>query len=187
MRVPAGCRWTPRASAEKMVAMDVDHVLRTFGDCGVDYLLIGGMNFLLRHEPVLTYDIDLWIRDTPDNRTRCDAALRQLDAAWGATEQEWRPVAAQPGWLERQPVFCLTSPAGAIDIFRSVTGLPSWEACQARAHAGRTAGGVEYRGLCDEDMLACQLALPPEHRRQGRIEALRRATDGRRPPDDTPQ
>lgn len=166
--------------------MNVDHVLRTFRDRGVEFLLIGGMNFLLRHEPVLTYDIDLWIHDTPDNRDRCDAALCELDAAWGATEQDWRPVAAQPGWLMRQGVFCLTSSSGAIDIFRAVTGLSSWAECNARAHAGRTAGGVPYRGLCDEDMIACQMALPPEHRRQSRIEALQRAAGRRDSQDDPP-
>ena len=166
--------------------MNVDHILHTFGDCGVEYLLIGGMNFLLRHEPVLTYDIDFWIHDTAENRGRCDAALRRLDAAWGATEQDWRPVAEQPGWLERQDVFCLTSPSGAIDVFRSVTGLPSWQACNARAHQGRTAGGVAYRGLSDEDMRACQLALPPEQRRQSRVEALQRAVRVSGAPDDVP-
>jgi|LakMenEpi03Aug12_release.lakeMendotaPanAssembly.Ray.scaffolds.fasta_scaffold70507_4 hypothetical protein len=155
--------------------MNVDHILRTFSECGVECLLIGGMNFLLRHEPVLTYDIDFWIRDTPENLVRCDAALRKLDAAWGATEREWRPVAAQRGWLLQQSIFCLTSPSGAIDIFRTVTGLPSWEECNARAQAGNTAGDAPYRGLSDEDMLACQLALPFAQRRQSRIEALRRA------------
>jgi hypothetical protein len=166
--------------------MNVDHILRTFGDCGVEYLLIGGMNFLLRHEPVLTYDIDFWIHDAPENLTRCDTALQILGAAWGATEAEWRPVASQPGWLERQEVFCLTSPHGAIDVFRAVKGLSSWSECHARAEAGLTAGGVAYRGLCDEDMLACQLALPPEDRRQSRVEALKRVIDRCGRPDEPP-
>jgi hypothetical protein len=69
--------------------MNVDKILGTFGDCGVDYLLIGGMNFLLRHE-------------------------------------------------------------------------------------------------CDEDMLASQLALPPEYRRLSRIDVLERARDRGSPPDDQP-
>lgn len=166
--------------------MNVDHILRTFSDCGVDYLLIGGMNFLLRHEPVLTYDIDLWIHDTTANRERCDLALRKLDAAWGPTETDWRPVAAQPGWLGRQEVFCLTSSSGAIDIFRAVKGLSSWAECNARAHAGRTAGGVPYRGLSDEDMLTCQLALPPADRRRNRVAALELALGRRCHQDDPP-
>ena len=155
--------------------MNIDHILQAFNTAQVDYLLIGGMNFLLRHEPVLTYDIDLWIHDTPANLDRCHAALVQLDAAWGPSEAAWRPVAEQEGWLTRQSVFCLTSPAGAIDIFRTVTGLPSWEACRRRAVAAQTAGQVGYRGLCDEDMIACQLALPEGERRQARIERLQRA------------
>jgi hypothetical protein len=44
-----------------------------------------------------------------------------------------------------------------------------------RAVVGQTAAGAEYRGLCDEDILDCQLALPEGQRRQTRIEALRRA------------
>lgn len=155
--------------------MNVDRILSTFNDGQVEYLLIGGMNFLLRHEPVLTYDIDHWIRDTPANLARCDAALRQLDAAWGPTEASWRPVAEQAGWLSRQSVFFLTSSEGAIDIFRSVTGLLSWEICRARAVSCKTAAHVEYRGLCDEDMIACQMALPAGQRRHARIETLRRA------------
>ena len=155
--------------------MNIDHILRTFGAGGVEYLLIGGMNFLLRHAPVLTYDIDLWIRDEPGNLERCDRALRELGAAWGPTESEWRPVAEQPGWLSRQGVFCLTSPSGAIDIFRQVAGLPSWEAAAERSVFGHTASGVAYRGLGDEDMIACQLALPESQRRAGRIEMIEQA------------
>jgi hypothetical protein len=81
--------------------MNIDHILRTFNASEVEYLLIGGMNFLLRHEPVLTYDIDFWILDTAANLDRCDSALRQLDASWGPTEDSWRPVAEQAGWLTR--------------------------------------------------------------------------------------
>ena len=39
--------------------MNVDHILETLNGHQVVYLLIGGMNFLLRHTPVLTYDVDV--------------------------------------------------------------------------------------------------------------------------------
>lgn len=158
--------------------MNVDRILHEFNEACVEYILIGGMNFLLRHEPVLTYDVDLWIRDTADNLVRCDVALRTLGAEWGPTEDTWRKVEDQPGWLTRQAVYCLTSASGAIDIFRAVTGLPSWEEAAARAYDGRTAGGVAYRGLGDEDMIACQLALPEGQRRHERVATLRRASGG---------
>jgi hypothetical protein len=55
--------------------MNVDRILGTMQDHGVRCLLIGGMNYLLRHEPVLTYDVDLWIEDTAANRRRCEQAI----------------------------------------------------------------------------------------------------------------
>ena len=168
---------------DTLVRMNVDAILQTFNAREVEYLLIGGMNFLLRHQPVLTYDIDLWVRDTPANLTRCDAALQSLGAEWGPTEAAWKKVAEQPGWLSRQSVFCLTSASGAIDVFRNVTGLPSWEEANERAYAGSTAAGVAYRGLCDEDMILCQLALPEGQQRHDRIAALRRSSTFRNEPD----
>lgn len=149
---------------------NIDHVLATLNRHRVDYLLIGGVNFLLRHTPVLTYDIDIWIDDTSDNRRRCHLALVDLEAAWGMTDDEWGPVAAkQEGWLNSRAVFCLTSPFGAIDVFRFVTGLTSWSTCRERADACTTASGTPYFGLSDADMLACQLALPEGQRNEARI------------------
>lgn len=87
--------------------MNVDLVLETLGRNQVDFLLIGGMNFLLRHEPVLTFDIDVWVNDTQINLERCELAMIDLDASWGATEETWRPVKEQTGWTRRQSVFIL--------------------------------------------------------------------------------
>jgi hypothetical protein len=90
--------------------MQVDLIVRTMVQHEVEFLLIGGMNFMLRHEPVLTFDIDFWINDTQQNRSACEKALGELDAEWGPTESEWGPVAGRVGWLTLQGVYCLTSP-----------------------------------------------------------------------------
>lgn len=156
--------------------MNVDRILEALNAHQVAYLLIGGVHFLLRHAPVLTYDVDVWVEDTPENIHRCEQALSALGAEWGASTEAWEPVARKrPGWLEEQTVFCLTSPQGAIDIFRAVRGLPDWNACRQRATACRTAGGIVCQGLCDEDMLLCQLALPEGERNVERIRVLRKA------------
>jgi hypothetical protein len=161
--------------------IDIDRILAVMNARDVAYLVIGGMNFLLRHEPVLTFDVDLWIDDTPENRRQCEAALAELGAEWGPTEGDWQPVAQlPPGWTQRQGMFCLACPHGAVDVFRSVRGLESWAACRARAVAGRTSAGTPYLGLSDEDMLRCQLALPEAERKLDRIRALRRAIEERR-------
>lgn len=158
--------------------MNVDEILATMNRHQVRYLLIGGMNFLLRHAPVLTYDIDLWIDDTPENRNRCEAALGELGAEWGASDADWKPVSAIPaGWLANQPLFCLTSREGAIDVFRYVAGLEHWQSSFTIAVPEKTAQGTPYWGLSDADMLRCQLALQVHEQKSDRISALQAAID----------
>ena len=160
--------------------MNVDRILTAFNEHQVRYLLIGGMNFLLRHEPVLTYDIDLWIEDTTENCSRCANALAWLGAEWGASDLDWGPVAEKPaGWLGSQAVYCLTCPDGAIDIFLSVLGLAAWSDSFSRSLKEATAAGVSYRGLSDEDMMACQLALSENERKSGRVALLRKVIERR--------
>lgn len=161
-----------------------DQVLSTLNGHQVDYLVIGGFNFLLRHAPVLTYDIDVWIEDSTENRRRCEAALVELQAEWGMSDDDWGPVAAKrAGWLGGRSVYCLNSPNGAIDVFRFVEGMDDWAVCRSRAAAGQTGSGVAFWGLSDADMLGCQLALPEGQRNQSRIsyleDVLRRAGDER--------
>jgi hypothetical protein len=172
----ASSRTTRRTVKRGGQTVNVDLILDTFKRFQVSYLLIGGMNFLLRHEPVLTYDVDIWIDDTPENRRRCESSLVALDAEWGRTDDDWRPVSQHAvGWLDRQGLYCLSSPYGAIDVFRQVAGLEDWQAAKESAVHEKTAGGIDYLGLSDEDMLKCQYALDAGLRRRSRIETLERA------------
>lgn len=154
---------------------NLDYILQTLNQRQVQYLLLGGMHFLLRHAPSLTtFDVDIWIEDSDANRTTCEEALAALDAEWGRTDADWGPVAAMPpGWLQMQGLFSLTSPHGAIDIFRSVYGLGDWNSARQSAVSGHTSGGVPYFGLSDADMLQCQLALDPGSQKPSRIAILR--------------
>ena len=155
--------------------MNVDRILDTMNRHKVGYLLIGGMNFLLRHEPVLTYDVDLWVQDTKENRKNCEMALAKLDAEWGSTDDNWKPVKdLSQGWLKRQMVFCLTSPYGAIDIFRRLDGPKNWNDASQRAIFEKTKADISYRGLSDEDMLRCQLVLDKKDQKPDRIQKLRK-------------
>ena len=156
--------------------MNVDEIVAGLNRNGVRFLLIGGMNFLLRHKPVLTFDVDLWIEDTDENLKRCEQALSELDAAWGASDSDWEPVKNKlPGWLKRQAVFCLTSPCGAIDVFRTVRGLDSWTKSYEESVEIVMVLGARCRGLSDGDMLKCQLSLDEADRKLDRINELRKA------------
>jgi hypothetical protein len=158
--------------------MNVDEMLRVLNHEQVDYLLIGGMNFLLRHRPELTFDVDIWVRDEAVNLARLNRALQELGAAWGATEEAWAPVPAGWEWLQQQLVYCLTTEHGALDVFREVRGLEgAYETCRNRAVCSQTAAGVSFRGLSDRDMLVCQEVLPAAERKTGRMETLRRAIE----------
>jgi hypothetical protein len=155
--------------------LNAGEILATMNQFGVAYLLIGGMNFMLRHAPILTFDLDLWINDTNENRAKCELALASLDAEWGETDATWTPVAQKTaGWLSRQGVYALHSPHGAIDIFRAVDGLEDWASSFRNAVAETTPGGVEYYGISDADMLRCQLALETHFQKAARIQALRK-------------
>ncbi len=154
----------------------IDDILQVFNDQGVRYILIGGVNFLLFHQPIATFDVDFWIEDSEENRARCHTALVALGASWGPDDEQWRDVKDLPAnWLTRQGVFCLTSRYGWIDLFRAVKGLGSWSDSRQRARTGVTAKGTGYVGLCDADMLQCQLALSEEERRLDRVRVLQAA------------
>lgn len=147
----------------------------------VRHLLIGGVNYLLQHKPVLTFDVDFWVRNDSGNLARCEKALAAMGASWGTTDREWALVSKRkPGWLSGRTVFCMTSPLGSLDIFLCVKGLDDWDASAARSVWLRTDTGMRCRGICDRDMLACQLALPAPDRKLDRVRDLRSAIRGHR-------
>ena len=154
--------------------MNADRILAAFAEQEIDCLLIGGMNFLLRHQPVLTFDVDFWVKDEPSNLIKVNSALRELQAEWGATEAAWAPVPRDWKWLQNQEVFCLTTAYGAVDVFLRVQGLEDYAACRERSSLLQTQAGTPYRSLSDADMLACQLALAQEDRRLDRVAYLRK-------------
>ena len=156
--------------------MNVDEILKALNDEQVDYLLIGGMNFLLRHLPELTFDVDVWVRDDAINLERVNRALQHLGAEWGASDKEWRAVPGDWHWLQRQGCFCMTTRHGALDVFRNVRGLEGrYDECRAAAVPSLTTKGVRFPALSDEHMLACQQALPEQERKAKRVETLTRA------------
>jgi hypothetical protein len=157
--------------------MNVDCILETMNRHGVNYLLIGGMNFMLRFEGILTYDVDFWIEDAPENLLSCERALVDLDAEWGRTDEDWGRVAdRKAGWLSIQGVYSLASREGPVDIFRSVKGLDDWNMCWSRAEKRTTPTGVAYSALGVDDLLRSQEAVPTTGKVEDRLRILRSKT-----------
>jgi hypothetical protein len=159
-----------------MSALNIEAILTALNNGSVRYMLIGGANFMIRHAPLLTYDVDVWVDDNEENLARLGKMLHTLKAEWGPTEQTWQVVPADWKWLMRQAVFCMTTPIGALDVFREVRGLEQqFEACYARSASVTLPSGITFRALSDEDMLQSQLALSPHEQNQVKIETLKRA------------
>ncbi len=153
--------------------LNYERVFRTLDEQAVEFILIGGLNYFFHYRAVTTQDIDIYVRPTQDNISRCEVALTKLNAEWGRTDDDWGSVAKKPpGWLRSQSVFCLLSDCGPIDIFLRVVGLESFESVVQRANLVSTRAGTEYRSLAAEDMLACQLALPESEQRAERVRHL---------------
>src|SRR5687768_445591 len=156
--------------------LNIDRILSELNNAKVDYILIGGVNFLLRHSGPLTHDVDVWVNDSDDNLSRMLSALRNLNAEWGRTDATWGTIPNDISWLKIQPVFCLLTSAGSLDIFRDVRGLEGkYVECRDRAISGQTANSIPFLALSDSDMLQTQLVLEPAEQKQDRISVLRRA------------
>ena len=173
---PAG--WIHRWIALAMEAVrQIDDILQVLNDHGVQYILIGGVNFLLHHQPIATFDVDFWIEDSDENRARCHAALVALGASWGPDDEQWRERQGFAGELvDVGKVFsALPAVTAGLICFARSRGLGSWSDSRQRARTGVTAKGTAYVGLSDEDMLQCQLALSEEERKLDRVRVLKAA------------
>ena len=157
-----------------VLTLDYERVFRVMNDCDVEFLLIGGLNYYLLHRPVSTQDIDLFINDSVENRSRCESALAELDALWGRTDDDWGPVDKKtPGWLNSQRVYCLLTTAGPVDIFRSVPGVDSFSRALKDSKEVIVGTGTTVRLIGPKDLLACQMAIPEHARRLDRVNHLR--------------
>jgi hypothetical protein len=152
---------------------DYRRVFQAMNQNRVSYLLIGGLNYFLAFKPVTTQDIDLWIEDTPENRSACEMALAELGAEWGKRDEDWSLVNQKPsGWLTGQCVFCLLTRFGPVDIFLSVPGLPDFSRARRDATIFTIDRELSTPLISANDLLSCQLALPTIQQKQERVRTL---------------
>lgn len=158
-----------------MAELEFERLFRVLNENQVEFILIGGMNYFLHFRPVTTQDIDIWISPTLENIARCELAMNLIEAEWGRNDTDWGPTFEKPpGWLQSQNVYCLLTSCGMVDIFKRVLGLAPFKTCWDRAESICLKESIFYRSLSAKDMLACQLAIPEENRRNERVAHLRK-------------
>lgn len=105
---------------------DFASLLRTLGDHGVAYILVGGAAATVHGSARLTLDVDVVYRRTPDNLERLATALAPYEP---------RLRGAPPGlpfrWdadtLGRGLNFTLATSLGPIDLLGEIVGAGSYE------------------------------------------------------------
>ncbi|HWG22370.1 MAG TPA: DUF6036 family nucleotidyltransferase [Terracidiphilus sp.] len=97
-----------------MISKDFQDILRAFNAHKVKYLVVGGFAFGVHLEPRSTKDIDLWIRNDPENAKAVFQALAEFGA----------PIAGMtPNDLTDGTIFQMGQPPERIDILQQVSGL----------------------------------------------------------------
>jgi hypothetical protein len=64
---------------------------------GVEFVLVGGVACVFHGAPVVTFDLDVLYRRTPENNTRLLTALRDLDATFRGDARKLHPNATHVG------------------------------------------------------------------------------------------
>jgi hypothetical protein len=103
------------------MSKDFQDILRAFNAHKVKYLVVGGFAFGVHLEPRATKDIDLWIREDPENAKAVFQALAEFGA----------PIAGMtPDDFMDGTIFQMGQPPERIDILQQVSGLDfdsAWE------------------------------------------------------------
>jgi predicted nucleotidyltransferase len=95
-------------------------ILQTFADCGVEYIVIGGVAGVLLGAPVATFDLDVVHSRAPENLDRLLTALATLDAYYREQpERRLRPTLSHLGSPGHQ---LLMTRAGPLDLLGTITG-----------------------------------------------------------------
>ena len=107
-----------------MLHPDFKDLLSVFAEEQVEYLIIGGYAVSFHARPRFTKDIDLWIRDTDENRARAARALQRF----GAPDM----IVAGLTSSSSTDILWFGIPPTRVDILRQIDGVQFDEAYAAR-------------------------------------------------------
>jgi len=134
---------TEFSARSELLPLDTERILRTLGDHGVAYVLIGGIACLMHGATRVTVDADVVAATDRHNLRRLFEALGDLHAAVLVSEQRREMEDGEP-WevehLRRGPlamaeaeVWHFTTEAGPLDVIFAAAGVGDYEAHLGRA------------------------------------------------------
>ena len=103
---------------------DYADMVKAMLDEGVEFMLVGGYAVLFHGYPRTTFDIDLWVRPSPDNAPKVLGALRRF----GAPLQD----VTAADFDHPDMVYQIGVPPCRIDILTRIDGV-AWEEAEPNA------------------------------------------------------
>ena len=100
--------------------LDLRRLLTALTGHGVEFIVIGGVAGTLHGSPLVTYDLDVVHRRSPENVARLLAALEELGAYY--RHQGGRRLVPGPTHLESPGHQLLRTDAGRLDLLGEVGG-----------------------------------------------------------------
>ena len=105
---------------------DLKEMLRAFNEKKAEYLIVGGYAVMKYTEPRFTKDLDVWVRNSPENAAKVYAAL----AEFGAPLQ--KDVLLPEDFTSEDITYQIGVAPVRIDILTRISGIQFSEAWQNR-------------------------------------------------------
>ena len=106
---------------------EADTLLKCLHNQGVEFVIIGGICNVLHGVTLVTQDVDVCCRFTPENLRRLEAAVRDLHPVHRQTPQKLAFVLNDRLTRELKNLYLRTD-LGVIDCLSEVTGIGGYEA-----------------------------------------------------------
>jgi hypothetical protein len=85
---------------------------------GVEFILVGGVAAILEGAPVSTFDLDVMVRPTPEDRDRLLAALQDLNARY--LDPAGRQILPDRAKLDSLRIHRLVTDSGPMDVLEQI-------------------------------------------------------------------
>jgi hypothetical protein len=165
-------------SALQRTELDVERLLRTLVDGGVDFVVIGGVAAILHGSARATFDLDICFANDAGNLEALERVLISLDARLRGVAEDV-PFVADSATLRRVDVLTLSTVAGDLDVLRIPSGAPRYDVLRRRADRFDV-GGFEVLVASIDDLIAMKTAADRDKDRAdvAELEAILRLAPG---------